>query len=275
MSIWFAALLGLIQGVAEFLPISSSGHLSIFQNFFHMENVEESQMLFDVLLHLGTLAAVCIYYRKDVVDVVRELWGLCQGKKRKDKPNAPVQRLILLAIIATLPLVLAMLVDDVVEKLYASTLFIGIALLATGCLLYISDKVKPGNKDERNATWKDALAIGLMQVVAVLPGISRSGSTITASTLRGCKRDFAVRFSFLLSIPAIVGANILKISDALSAGIDKAMVLPCLVGVIVAGVSGYFAICLVKLLADKGKFGRFAYYCWAVGLLTIIATIIL
>ncbi len=276
MSVWFAAFLGLVQGIAEFLPISSSGHLAIFQTFFHMENVEETQMLFDVLLHLGTLISVCIVYRQDIVDVVKELWAMLMGLfGKKTERRVPVRRLIVLVILSTIPLVLAVLVDDYIEALYSSTLFIGIALLCTGALLYISDKLPSGKKTEKDATAGDALLVGIFQAVAVLPGISRSGSTITAGLLRGYDRKFAVRYSFLLSIPAIVGANILKISDAVKTGFDSSLLLPYLVGMVVAAVSGYFAIKLVKLLMDKGKFGRFSYYCFAVGILTILLTIIL
>ena len=276
MSVLFAAFLGLVQGVAEFLPISSSGHLAIFQTFFHMENVEESQMLFDVLLHLGTLISVCIVYRSDIVDVVKELWAMLMGLfGKKTEKRIPVRRLILLVILSTVPLVLAVAVDDFIEALYSSTLFIGIALLCTGTMLYLSDKLASGRKTEKDATWLDAILVGVLQTIAVLPGISRSGSTITAGLVRGFDRKFAVRYSFLLSIPAIVGANILKVSEAVKSGAGGGMFLPYAVGMLVAAVSGYFAIKLVKLLMDKGKFGRFSYYCWAVGLITIVLTIVL
>lgn len=275
MSIWFAIFLGLVQGVAEFLPISSSGHLAIFQVFFHMENVEETQLLFNVLLHLGTLVAVCIVYRQEIWEILRELWGMVRGKRRKDAPNVPMQRLILLAIVSCLPLLAVPFVSDFLAVLNTNTLFIGLALLATGGLLYISGKVASGRKTEKDATVLDALWVGLVQLVAVLPGISRSGSTITGGLFRGFDREFAVRYSFLLSIPTIVGANILEVKDALEAGFDSAMVLPCLVGMVVAGVSGYFAIRLVKLLSEKGKFSCFSWYCWIAGALTIAATVLL
>ena len=276
MSVLFAAFLGLVQGIAEFLPISSSGHLAIFQTFFHMENVEESQMLFDVLLHLGTLVSVCIVYWSDIVDVVKELWSMLMGLfGKKTEKRLPVRRLILLVILSTIPLVLAVVADDFIEALYSSTLFIGVALLCTGTMLYLSDRLASGKKTEKDATWLDAILVGVMQAIAVLPGISRSGSTITAGLVRGYDRKFAVRYSFLLSIPAIVGANILKIGEAVKTGVGEGMFLPYAVGMIVAAVSGYFAIKLVKLLMDKGKFGRFSYYCWAVGLVTIILTFVL
>lgn len=276
MSVLFAAFLGLVQGVAEFLPISSSGHLAIFQTFFHMENVEESQMLFDVLLHLGTLISVCIVYRSDIADVVKELWGMLMGLfGKKTEKRLPVRRLILLVILSTVPLALAVVADDFIEALYSSTLFIGIALLCTGTMLYLSDKLASGHKTEKDAAWVDAILVGVMQAIAVLPGISRSGSTITAGLVRGYDRKFAVRYSFLLSIPAIVGANILKIGEAVKSGVGEGLFLPYAVGMLVAAVSGYFAIKLVKLLMDKGRFGRFSYYCWAVGLITIVLTIVL
>ena len=194
---------------------------------------------------------------------------------KKTEKRLPVRRLILLVILSTIPLVLAVAVDDFIEALYSSTLFIGIALLCTGTMLYLSDRLASGHKTEKDATWLDAILVGVMQAIAVLPGISRSGSTITAGLVRGYDRKFAVRYSFLLSIPAIVGANILKIGEAVKAGVGDGLFLPYAVGMIVAAVSGYFAIKLVKLLMDKGKFGRFSYYCWAVGLITIVLTIVL
>lgn len=277
MSLWFSALLGLIQGLTEFLPVSSSGHLAIFQRFFGMENVEESQMLFEVLLHFATLIPVVVVYWVDVRDILAELWCMLRSlfdKKAAAQKNLVVRRLILLAVVATLPLVLAVVLDDVVSRLSGSTLFVGIALLCTGCILYAGDHLVTGHKNERNATVKDALLVGLMQLVAILPGISRSGSTITAGLFRGFDRKFAVKVSFLLSIPAILGANILKVGEAIRMGIDPGMLGVYLVGMAVAAVSGYFAIRLVRLLSDKGRFGRFAYYCWAVGALTVLATIL-
>jgi undecaprenyl-diphosphatase len=283
MSILFAIFLGLIQGLTEFLPVSSSGHLSILQNFFGMSDIEQSHMLFDVMLHLGTLISVFIVFRKDIAAIIKELLAICgdifKSKKQEiqekaEKPK-PARHLILMIIVATLPLFAILPINDYVEQLYYKTWFIGLALILTGCLLYISDKVVTGNKNEKNATMLNALFIGCIQAVAVIPGISRSGSTITAGLFCGCKRDFAVKFSFLLSIPAILGANILSIGDALKAGIDASLLPAYLLGTIVAAAAGCGAIKLVKLLTDKGKFGKFAYYCWAVGLITVIASILI
>jgi len=284
MSILFALFLGLIQGLTEFLPESSSGHLSIFQNFFGMDDIERSHLLFDVMLHLGTLISVLIVYWKDVAAIIAELFmtikdalgsgGAAAGAADKPPSQKPARRLILMLITATLPLFLMLPVHGYVERLYYETWFIGLALILTGSLLYISDRVVPGSKTEKDATLLNALFIGCIQAVALIPGISRSGSTITAGLFSGLRRDFAVKFSFLLSIPAVLGANILTLAKAANAGLDASLLPAYLAGTAAATVAGYFAIRFVRLLADRGKFGRFSYYCWAVGLITLIASFI-
>ena len=270
-----AVVLGLIQGVAEFLPISSSGHLAILQNFLKLGETEE-HLFFDVLLHLGTLVAVIIAYWRDVRGVVRE--GLCMLHLKKlprgQKPDRLTRRMILFLIFATLPLVFAVFFKDAVESLYANTFFIGFALVATGFLLFAADRWGHGNKNARSATIFDALVVGVSQMVAVVPGLSRSGTTISAGMLRGFDRSFAVQFSFLLSIPAVLGANLLSLIDAVRAGINWPYVPMYLVGVAVAFVSGYLAIYFLRVIVQRGKFGGFAYYCWGVGLLTLILSLV-
>ena len=155
-----------------------------------------------------------------------------------------------------------------------SSYFIGGALLVTGCLLLACDRVRKGKKTEGTAPMKDALLVGISQAIATCPGISRSGMTISAGCFCGFERKFAVRFAFLLSIPAVLGANILHIADVIETGIDTTLIPVYLVGVIVAAVSGYLCIRLLKLIAEKGKFGGFAYYCWGMGVLTIILTVL-
>lgn len=270
-----AAFMGLLQGVTEFLPVSSSGHLSLFQNFF---NGQAPDTLFNVLLHFATLLAVFVYYWHDIVDMIAEFFrGAAALVSRKDggKSAPPARRLMLMVILATLPLVVVLPFKNKVEALGASTLFIGCALLVTGLLLFASDRLKPGRKNERTMTVVDALLIGCAQALAVVPGLSRSGTTISAGTARGLDRTFAVRFSFLMSLPAVLGATLLEVIDAAQAGVDAALIPQYILGMAVAAVSGYFAIRLVNLLAKKGRFGAFAYYCWAVGLVTIIATFVL
>lgn len=276
MTLIQSAFLGLVQGVAEFLPISSSGHLALFQNYLGIQSAEEASLFFDVLLHLGTLLAVFVYYRQMIWEMILEFFGWINDMVHGgtgDKAVPPARRLILLIIVGTLPLFLILPVKDIIEQLGGSTLFIGCALLVTGTLLFVSDRMGKGCKTERNATILDTVIVGFAQALATVPGLSRSGTTIAAGLFRGYSRDYAVRYSFLMSIPAVLGANILSLKDALEVGIDTAMIPVYLVGVAIAAVSGYFSIRLVNLLADKGKFGAFAYYCWAVGVLAVLLSI--
>ena len=276
MSLLSSILLGLIQGVAEFLPISSSGHLAIAEHFLGMSGASDIPEFFDVLLHLGTLVAVFVAYWDDVRDMVVEFFYGVRDLARGSTPTPvpPARRMILLIIVGTLPLLIVLPIKDLVEGLADNMYFVATALLVTGCLLFASDRVKKGRKTEKSATMVDVLLVGVAQAIATCPGISRSGTTITAGCFRGFDRKFAVRFSFLLSIPAILGANILSLKDAVEAGIIWADVPVYLVGVVVSAVVGYACIRLLKMIADRGKFGAFAYYCWAVGVLTLILTFI-
>ena len=270
MTYFSAFLLGLVQGIAEFLPISSSGHLSIAQNLLNIDTAVPE--FFDVLLHLGKLVSVFVAYWRDICDMVMELIhgvsDLALGTTPKQVP--PARRLILLIIIGTLPLFAVLPIHKKVQALSNNMIFIGAALVVTGFLLFACDLVRKGRKTERNATILDVLVVGVGQASATMPGISRSGMTITAGCFMGFERTFAVRFSFLLSIPAVLGANILSLKDAIEAGIVWAEVPMYLVGVVTAAVVGYICIRLLRLVAEKGRFGAFAYYCWAVGLLTLL-----
>ena len=276
MTFLSSCLLGLVQGIAEFLPISSSGHLAIAQNLLGMSDAGTVPEFFDVLLHLGTLVAVFVAYWADIKDMVLEFFRGAGDLIHHSTPNPvpPARRLILLIILGTLPLFVVLPVKDAVQSLSNSMVFIGAALIVTGVLLFVSDRVKKGRKNERTATWLDVLIVGLGQAIATMPGISRSGMTITTGCFVGFERKFAVRFSFLLSIPAVLGANILSLADAAKAGINWAEVPVYLVGVVTAAVVGYLCIRLLRFIADRGKFGAFAYYCWAVGVLTLVLNVI-
>ena len=275
MSLLSAILLGLIQGVTEFLPISSSGHLAIAENLLHMSGSSEVPGFFDVLLHLGTFVAVFIAYLSDIREMVIELFYGVRDLAQRSTPTPapPARRLILLIIVGTLPLFAVLPIKDAVESLSGNMYFVAGALLVTGCLLFASDRVRPGRKTEKSATLLDVLLVGVAQAIATCPGISRSGTTITAGCFVGFDRRFAVRYSFLMSIPAILGANILSLKDAVT-DIIWADVPVYLVGVAVAAAVGYVCIRLLKMIADKGKFGFFAYYCWAVGIVTLILTLV-
>ncbi len=278
MTISSAIILGIVQGVAEFLPISSSGHLAVLQNLFDL-SAGEDHLFFDVLLHLGTLISICVCYWGDIVAMVREVFIVLRGGRRAD--GTPVQghlgaaRLFLMIVVGTLPLFLVLPINDKVEELYYITPFIGAALLLTGCVLFVSDKMAPGTRTERNMRFRDALTIGLCQCVATIPGLSRSGTTITAGIATGLDRNFAMKYSFLLSLPAVLGANLLSFIKAIGEESIEASLIPAyLLGMLAAMLSGIAAISLMKLIAKKSKFGWFAYYCWGAGVLTIILSLI-
>ena len=277
MTYFMSILMGIIQGVAEFLPISSSGHLALFQTFFGMENMEEKYMFFTVLLHFGTLISVCMVYWRDIVDMIREFFlGIAALAGRKDTGVAPppARRMVMLIIIATVPLFVMVFLQDAVNQLFSNSIMVSCALLATGFILFFSDRMARGHKTAKNATVADALIVGCGQALAVIPGLSRSGTTISVGMMRGFDRAFAVRFSFLMSLPAVLGANVLEIKDALASNFPIEELPMYLVGVAVSAVVGYFAIRLVKSLSDKGKVGELAYYCWAVGLGSLVAGIV-
>ena len=276
MTYFNAVILGLIQGLAEFLPISSSGHLSIARNLLGFQVEGADGTFFDILLHLGTLVAVFAAYWSDIREMIVEFFLGVRDIARRQTPTppSPARRLILMIVVGTLPLFAVLPVRDLVEGLSDNTYFVGTALLVTGGLLFLCDRLRKGRKTAKSASMLDALLVGVGQALATVPGISRSGMTISMGCFRGFDRRFAVRFAFLLSIPAVLGANILSIKDALAEGIDPALLPVYGLGVLVAAVSGYLSIALVRLVAGKGKFGAFAYYCWAAGALTLVLTVV-
>jgi len=273
MNVLIALLLGLVQGITEFLPISSSGHLAILQNLFNMDYYSEQHLLFDILLHLGTLVAIFAVYRKDIrlmigdgVDYLR-----MKSDSNLDEPVVlkPPGRALLFIIIGTLPLIPMMFIP--VSQLFFNTFFIGFALIMTGFILFVASRfVKEGRKTDKTMTIVDALVIGLAQAVAVMPGLSRSGTTISVGLARGLTGAFAVRFSLLLSIPAVIGATIVAIFRAFTGGADFSLLPMYLVGFIIAAGIGYFAIQILRRVVGRKKLGSFAYYCWGIGLMTII-----
>ncbi len=271
-----AIFLGLIQGLAEFLPISSSGHLAFFQEVVAVLDAGEESMFFDVLLHLGTLVAVFVAYWAEIKSLILEFFAMVGVRKlpQGQKPDRLSRRMILFIILGTLPLFAVLPVKDFVEGLYSNPMFIGCAFLGTGLILFLSDRLSRGNKDVKNASILDVLLVGCGQALATVPGISRSGTTISVGLARGFSREFAVKFSFLLSIPAVLGANILSLIDAIGEGIDWSQMPMYLAGVATAMISGYLAIRLLKYISRKSSFGGFAYYCWGIGLVTLILSLV-
>ena len=229
-----------------------------------------------MLLHLGTLVAVFVAYRAEIKALILEFFTMVGVRKlpQGQKPDRLSRRMILFIILGTLPLFAVLPVKDFVEGLYSNPMFIGCAFLGTGLILFLSDRLNRGNKDVKNASILDVLLVGCGQALATVPGISRSGTTISVGLARGFSREFAVKFSFLLSIPAVLGANILSLIDAIQEGIDWTQMPMYLAGVATAMVSGYLAIRLLKYISRKSSFGGFAYYCWGIGLVTLILSLV-
>ena len=206
-----------------------------------------------------------------IVEFFRGIASLfSKSPSRGNPPEA--RRLVLLVIMGTLPLFLVLPIEDKIEAFGANPVFVSVALLVTGCILFLSDRMAQGHKTARNATIKDVLLVGVAQGFATIPGLSRSGSTISAGMALGFDRKFAVRYSFLLSLPAVLGATLLKGIKTIKAAepLADGLLPKYLLGMVIAGVVGYFSIRLVNLLAAKGKFGAFAYYCWAAGIVSLV-----
>lgn len=252
MAEWIQSIfLGIVQGLTEFLPVSSSGHLTIFQHFLGMN---EAGMTFDILLHAATLVSVIICYRRDIWEILKH----------------PFQKYVLMIIIACIPAGIAgVFFGDFVSSLFDSVWVPAIALLFTATILFIADKQK-GTKFGDEINVKMALFIGLLQMVALVPGISRSGSTIFAAILCGLKRTEAAKFSFLMSIPVILGAFLLEVKDVVTETGGFYISPTYIAGAAAAMVSGILAIKLVVRLLNNGKFRYFAIYCTAFSLVTII-----
>ncbi len=272
MSIFLAILLGLVQGLTEFLPVSSSGHLALIQMLLGSD-AETDYMLFDVLLHFGTLIAVVIAFWKDIRQLLLECIGWIRAGFRIQ--GHAYRRFIVLLLITIVPIFLILPVKSYIEQAMGSVIAVGVMLLLTAALLLLSEKANHGKKTEQNAKWTDALLVGVAQCFAVLPGLSRSGSTMVAGLLCGFSRDFAVRFAFIMSIPVILGANILEISEAIAQ--PSASTIPLylyLIGMAVALISGLAAIRMVRFVAKRGNFRPFAVYCILVGVIAIAAGVL-
>lgn len=251
MTTFQAVILGLLQGLTEFLPVSSSGHLVLMQSLF---GITEGGMTFDILAHFGTLVAVFIVYRRDIANLIRH----------------PLQRMNFLIIVGAIPTaIIGFAFKDLFEQLFHSMLSVGISLLFTGFLLWIADLHRGGFKNERSTTFLDVIIIGICQGLAITPGVSRSGLTISSALIRGLDREMAAKYSFLLSIPVILGANLLEIKDIVTSGVVIDNYLPFIIGPLVAAVSGVFAIKFLLKLLKEGRLRIFSYYVWALGLIVI------
>lgn len=272
MEIYQAIVLGVAQGLTEFLPVSSSGHLVLGQYLFGLVDVP---LYFDVSLHIGTLAAVFIIFFRDIRGMVAVFCRFCQGrfgKKSIDLSGDPNGKLLLMIIAGSVPTAfIGLMLSKVAETLFSSLMIVGIMLLITGTFLWLSRKAKPDTDKSHGLTVKNALIIGVIQGFAVVPGISRSGSTIVAGLFLGLSRETAARFSFLLSIPAILGAAVLSFKDVA----DPSLMIspPVIWGTIASFITGYFALILLVRIVKQGHLYYFAPYCWCMGIWAIITAL--
>lgn len=270
MDIVLAIVYGIIQGLTEFLPVSSSAHLALAQALTGTEGVD---LTFDVLLHLGTLSAVLTVYGKDILGLIPAFFTLI-GKLLKGKftfgSYTPNERFVMLVIIATLPLIAALFLKDRVELISESVNAVGILLIINGLILLVSDKLRPKGIAADSAHPLQALFVGLCQLIAVIPGLSRSGSTVTGGLLMGFDRASAVKFSFIMSIPAIIGANLFSFIDTLKTPIAANSLPAYAAGTVAAALVGILAMRLLIHLSNKSSFKYFSYYCFAVGAAAII-----
>ncbi len=275
MNIIKAIILGIVQGLTEFLPVSSSGHLAVAQ---HLLNVPEDKIVFlTVLLHFGTLLSVFFIYSKDIymitVEFIKMLLEFITGKGFK--VNNEYRTLGIMIIIATIPTgIMGLFFKDLFTSFYSSTLIIGIALMITGTLLWFAEKANSGKRSIQHMRWYDAAIVGIFQGLAITPGISRSGSTIVGSLFRGFNKELATRFSFLISIPAILGATVFQVKDAMEMGLGDFTFGILLAGILSAFLAGILAIRALINFIKKEKLYYFSFYTWTAGAIVIIVSLL-
>lgn len=257
MSITQSLLLGTVQGITEFLPISSSGHLVLLQ---HYMEIRESAILFDVLVHIGTLAAVMVFFRKDIFYIAVSLTNITS----KDKKFLPYHHIILAVILGTIPTAfLGLALNRIKDFLFQGATLPAAMLLFTGSFLWLADRFPINPEGKQKIGILDALLIGMMQGIAIIPGISRSGVTISSGLMRGLDRELSFRYSFFLFIPAAVGALVLEGREA--AGRTAALTLPFLAGTLTAFITGIAALAILKKTLREKRLAIFSWYCWALG----------
>lgn len=287
MSFFEAILLGFIQGITEFFPISSSGHLILAEQLFGIET--DYGILFKIVLHIGTLTAVLAAFRKDVIRLFYSYLGILHdiGKnirvffdnilKRQEKKYRKILRtqyrkLAVLILVANIPTaVIGYIMRNLVSGWATSLLLTGTGLLITGLLLFVSELTEKGDKKPKNTSWSSALLVGACQGFSVVPGISRFGTTMTAGLLNGYSKAFALKYSFLISIPAILGAAILELFRLpVESDLTFGFLISCIFGAVAAAMAGFFAIRALFWMIRKRKIKFFSYYCFVVGIFVIL-----
>jgi undecaprenyl-diphosphatase len=267
-SLWQALVLGIVQGATEFLPVSSSGHLVLVPWLLGWENLG---LAFDTMLHLGTLTAVVVFFWDDLRGLVA---GALFSLKERSLAGDPRRKLAWCIVLGTVPAaVLGFAFEDLFEALFAAPVYVGILLLATGVLLIIGERLGQKALGLDQLGWADALLVGLGQALAIAPGISRSGATMSAGLCRGLHREAAARFSFLLSTPIILGAGVYKLKDLWGMPLAAESPLPLLFGFLAAAITGFLSIRFLLGYLRRKSLYPFAAYCWAVGLVTLLLAV--
>ena len=273
MDIIQGIIIGIVQGLTEFLPVSSSAHLVFIQNILGVE----SSLAFDTFLHLGTLIAVLWFFRYDIYKMLKSWWlsigDILQRRFKEGFREDPYKRLAWYVILATIPVgIVGVLFEDSIDALFAGALYVpAFFLFVTGTILYLSQRMTSGEINYDTITKKEALFMGLGQACAILPGLSRSGTTIAAGLTIGLDKEFAAKFSFILSIPAIMGAFVLQLKD-IGTAMD-ANFLPVFLGFVASIVAGYLAIKWMLDLMQNKSLDIFSYYCWAVAIIVFVGSI--
>jgi len=259
LSILQSIILGIVQGLTEFLPVSSSGHLVIASKLLDLK----PDIAFDVMLHFATLLAVCVFFARDIINIIK---SFLFSRSLKD----PYFKLGLLVIAGSVPTaIIGFSLQRTFESMFSSLFAVGCFLILTGVLMILAETYGKARKDIKKFSFIDSLVIGIAQGCAIAPGLSRSGTTISASLLTGLKRPLAARFSFLLSIPAILGASVFKSKEILGN-----IGLPMIAGFLFAAISGYMAIWLFMKMIEKKNLKWFAYYCFIIGCLVILKSVL-
>ena len=277
MSFWNAVLFGLVQGITEFFPVSSSAHLSVLFNLFGITGAGYNAQMFSVFLHFGTLLAAVISFWGDFGEIFFQIFDFAADSSSPEKKTRRSYfgvRMLIMMLFASLPLAMLLPLNDSVNELFNSNLHIGVMLVLSGTIVYIAGQFREGKKTERNMEISDALVIGICQMVSAIPGISRTGTVMTACLAVGCSREFGVKFSVMLSAPVMLIANIIHAFEAASLPFSFSDVPLCLVGMAVSCAAGVISIRLLKKIIKNGRFNWFSYYSWVAGVIFIILTMI-
>ncbi|MDP3286146.1 MAG: undecaprenyl-diphosphatase UppP [Desulfobacterales bacterium] len=270
MNIFQAIILGIVQGLTEFLPVSSSGHLVLFQHLF---GLKEAELFFDISVHLGTLVAVFIFFRQDIYAIILSVLRYCKmvfktGSFSPANEDSDL-RLALLIIIGSIPTaIIGLLFRKIADQLFSSVLISGSMLLLTGIILFFTRFVRSSRKGISNFSLKDAFIIGISQGLAIMPGLSRSGTTMATGLFLGLNHETAARYSFLLSIPAILGASLLSFGDL--SGSTSVTIKTAVTGAVASCVAGYFALNFLFYIVRRGRLHYFSPYCIVIGIFSLI-----